>query len=117
MYPASLSFYIRSTVVTGVFAFGSDLDADTKRRLAMGERIVEVLKQNKNTPIRVGCQVAIIYAVINNYLADIPVNKVREYEANLFEKLENEYPDWLNRVEQGFWDEEDLNTLKKALTK
>jgi F-type H+-transporting ATPase subunit alpha len=97
--------------------FGSDLDADTKRRLAMGERIVEVLKQNKNTPIRVGCQVAIIYAVINNYLADIPVNKVREYEANLFEKLENEYPDWLNRVEQGFWDEEDLNTLKKALTK
>ena len=45
--------------------FGSDLDADTKARLALGERIVEVLKQKRNAPVSVGCQVAIVYAVIN----------------------------------------------------
>ncbi|MBQ1934370.1 MAG: F0F1 ATP synthase subunit alpha, partial [Clostridia bacterium] len=59
--------------------FGSDLDADTKARLALGERIVEVLKQGRNAPIRVGCQVAIVYAVINGYLDSVPVNKVKEY--------------------------------------
>ena len=46
--------------------FGSDLDADTKARLALGERIVEVLKQKRNSPVSVGCQVAIIYAVIGH---------------------------------------------------
>ncbi|MBQ8740072.1 MAG: F0F1 ATP synthase subunit alpha, partial [Clostridia bacterium] len=48
--------------------FGSDLDADTKARLALGERIVEVLKQNRNSPVSVGCQVAIIYAVTKGWL-------------------------------------------------
>ncbi|MGN1109531.1 MAG: F0F1 ATP synthase subunit alpha, partial [Oscillospiraceae bacterium] len=56
--------------------FGSDLDKDTKDRLAKGERIVEVLKQDQNSPLEVEEQVVIIYAVINNYLADIPVEKV-----------------------------------------
>ena len=45
--------------------FGSDLDEDTKSRLALGERIVEVLKQKQNSPVRISCQVAIIYAVVN----------------------------------------------------
>ena len=56
--------------------FGSDLDADTKARLALGDRIVEVLKQGRNSPVRVGCQVAIVYAVINGYLNDIPVKQI-----------------------------------------
>ena len=96
--------------------FGSDLDADTKARLALGERIVEVLKQGRNAPVRVGCQVAIVYAVINGYLSDIPVNKVKEYEHNLFTLLENKYGSFLSRVESGSWEDEDINELKAALS-
>lgn len=96
--------------------FGSDLDADTKARLALGERIVEVLKQNKNAPVRVGCQVAIVYAVINGYLNNIPVKKVSEYEHALYEKLENEYIDLLNSFESGNYEQSDIDQLKKALS-
>ena len=95
--------------------FGSDLDADTKARLALGERIVEVLKQDRNAPVRVGCQVAIVYAVINGYLNDVAVNKVKAYEQDLYELLENKYAAFLTRVEEGSWDEEDIEMLKKAL--
>ena len=96
--------------------FGSDLDADTKARLALGERIVEVLKQGRNSPVRVGCQVAIVYAVINGYLNDTPVKAVKEYERTLYELLENKYTHFLTRVEAGFWDDEDIAELKKALS-
>ncbi len=95
--------------------FGSDLDEDTKKRLSLGERIVEVLKQNKNSPVRVGCQVAIIYAVINGYLNDVAVTKVAEYEKNLYELLERDYESLLKRFESNFYDDEDVETLKKAL--
>ncbi len=95
--------------------FGSDLDADTKERLALGERIVEVLKQGRNAPVRVGCQVAIVYAVTKGYLNDTAVSRVRDYEKNLFAKLENEYGDWLERIEQGSFDESDENELKAIL--
>ncbi|MBQ3099700.1 MAG: F0F1 ATP synthase subunit alpha [Clostridia bacterium] len=95
--------------------FGSDLDADTKSRLALGERIVEVLKQGRNEPIRVGCQVAIVYAVINGHLNDTPVNKVKEYERDLYELLENKYGDFLTRVESGSWEDSDVEELKSAL--
>ena len=96
--------------------FGSDLDADTKARLALGERIVEVLKQKRNSPVRVGCQVAIVYAVINGYLNSVPVSGVKAYEAKLFEHLENKYNDLLVRFESGYYDECDIETLKAALS-
>ncbi len=96
--------------------FGSDLDADTKARLALGERIVEVLKQKRNAPVRVGCQVAIVYAVINGYLDSVSVNKVSEYEQNLFEKLEHEYSGLLTRFEEGYYEDSDVEELKKALS-
>ncbi|MEE1504089.1 MAG: F0F1 ATP synthase subunit alpha [Acutalibacteraceae bacterium] len=96
--------------------FGSDLDADTKARLALGERIVEVLKQGRNNPVRVGCQVAIVYAAIKGYLDSVPVSKVHEYEKNLFLKLENEKGDWLKRIEAGFYDEADEEELKAVLS-
>ncbi|SEW38613.1 ATP synthase F1 subcomplex alpha subunit [Ruminococcaceae bacterium KH2T8] len=95
--------------------FGSDLDADTKARLALGERIVEVLKQKRNSPVSMGCQVAIVYAVINGYLDSVPVNKVAEYEAALFEHMEQHYQDFIDRIEQNFFEKEDIETLKKAL--
>ncbi len=97
--------------------FGSDLDADTKARLALGERIVEVLKQDRNSPVRVGCQVAIIYAVVNGYLNDVSVNNVKQYEQELYERLENEYPSLLVRFETGYSDEADFDLLKEALAK
>ena len=95
--------------------FGSDLDADTKARLALGERIVEVLKQKRNHPIPVGCQVAIVYAVINGYLDEVPVEKVSAYENALYEKLKSDYAHLLERIAQGFFEDEDVETLKNAL--
>ncbi len=95
--------------------FGSDLDADTKARLALGERIVEVLKQNRNSPIHVGCQVAIVYAVINGYLNDIPVNKVKKYESELYDKLHINHKKLLNRIAEGYFDDADVEELKIAL--
>ncbi|MDE6003889.1 MAG: F0F1 ATP synthase subunit alpha [Oscillospiraceae bacterium] len=67
--------------------FGSDLDADTKNRLAMGERIVEVLKQDRNAPLPVELQVCIIYAVTKGYLNEIPVEKIKDYQVKLFDYL------------------------------
>ena len=95
--------------------FGSDLDADTKARLALGERIVEVLKQGRNAPVRVGCQVAIVYAAIKGYLDKVEVKDVHEFESNLFAKLENEKGDWLRRIEAGQYDEADEQELVALL--
>ena len=78
--------------------FGSDLDQDTKDRLAQGERIVEVLKQSKNSPVDVEKQVVIIYAVVNNYLKKIPVDDIREYEKDLFLFLDESHPDILASI-------------------
>ena len=73
--------------------FGSDLDKDTKERLAKGERIVEILKQGQNSPIAVENQVIIIYAVINNYLKDIPLEKVSDYERDLYKHMAEVHPE------------------------
>ena len=70
--------------------FGSDLDADTKARLAQGERIVEVLKQNRSAPVAVEKQVAILYATIHDYLVKVKVADVAEYEKGLYEYLDTD---------------------------
>ena len=72
--------------------FGSDLDADTKARLAQGARIVEILKQNRNAPICTELQVCIIYAVVNDLLCDVPVERISEFEQALFEYLTVQQP-------------------------
>ena len=73
--------------------FGSDLDADTKKRLNQGERIVEVLKQPQNSPIPVEKQVIIIYAVISGALLDIPADQIGEFEKELFAFVDGVYGD------------------------
>ena len=78
--------------------FGSDLDADTKARLALGERIVAVLKQSNNAPKEVAQQVCIIYAVTHNYLNNIPVEKVPEFEKQLEEHMDNYHPQVLEAI-------------------
>ncbi len=90
--------------------FGSDLDKDTKARLDQGERIVEVLKQDRNAPVEVELQVAIIFAVVNNYLKDIKVSDIKEYEKELFFELTSYYEDLLAVIRSG----ESLNETNKA---
>ena len=95
--------------------FGSDLDADTKARLALGERIVEVLKQGRSKPVEVACQVAIVFAVINGYLNDVEPRNVAAWEEKLYEYLHTRYGSLLERIEQGKWDDEEVEEMKQAL--
>ena len=78
--------------------FGSDLDADTKARLAQGERIVEVLKQNRNHPIAVEDQVCIFYAVTHDFLKEVEVRHVAEYEEGLYERMAAQHSDVLEEI-------------------
>ncbi len=96
--------------------FGSDLDKDTKDRLAQGERIVEVLKQNKNSPLPVEHQVVIIYAVVNNFLKKIKVEDVKDFENELFDYVESAHPDVCGNIRKtGELAKETENELKDAL--
>ena len=67
--------------------FGSDLDPDTKARLEQGARIVEILKQDRNSPIDVELQVCIIYAVTKDLLSGVPVERIKDFESALFDYL------------------------------
>ena len=96
--------------------FGSDLDADTKARLALGERIVAVLKQKNNAPKEVAQQVCIIYAVTNGYLNSIPVEKIPEFEKQLEEHMDNYHSQVLEAIRaSGKLETETENQLKTAL--
>ena len=96
--------------------FGSDLDADTKARLAKGERIVEILKQGQNAPVAVENQVIIIYAVINNYLKNIPLEKVSDFERDLYKHMEEAHPDITASIrEEKVLTPENEEKLKAAL--
>ena len=96
--------------------FGSDLDADTKSRLALGERIVAVLKQKNGTPKEVAQQVCIIYAVTHGYLATIPVEQVPEFEKRLEEHMDNYHPEVLEAIRSsGKLETDTENALKAAL--
>ena len=97
--------------------FGSDLDADTKSRLAKGERIVAVLKQPQSAPISVENQVIIIYAVINNYLKDIPVERVAEFETELFAHIASNHADIADSIKkEKVLTPENEEKLKKVLS-
>ena len=76
---------------------------------------MEVLKQDRNSPVRVGCQVAIVYAVTHGFLNHVEVRHIREYEKNLYTLLENHYQKLLERFESNHWEDEDIATLEKAL--
>ncbi len=96
--------------------FGSDLDADTKARLEQGERIVEVLKQDRNSPLAVELQIAIIYAVVNNLLREIPVDKISRFEKELFEYLIAAKDELLKNIrETGVLTDETTAELKEAI--
>jgi len=96
--------------------FGSDLDADTKARLALGERIVEILKQDKNAPVPVEYQVAIIYAATKGYLNDIKIPDISKYECELYTFLRNNYDELMRRIaDTGLLTDEDNVLLGEAI--
>ncbi len=97
--------------------FGSDLDADTKEKLEQGARIKQVLKQPQYKPMPVEKQIIIIYAAVNKYLLDIAVEKVQDFEKELFEFIDTKYPEIPDKIktEKVISDETDA-ALKKAIT-
>ena len=108
--------YSQYRELQGFAQFGSDLDRDTKARLEQGARIVEVLKQNRGTPIAVELQVAIIYAVVNNLLHDIEVSEIHRFEEELFEQLTAVNSDILKKIrETGNLDSELEASLRSAI--
>ena len=97
--------------------FGSDLDKDTRDRLEQGARIVEVLKQDRNAPVDVAYQVCILYAVIGGYLKDIPVERIRAFEAELYPWMEANAADVLTAIrETKDLSKETEALLNKAIT-
>ena len=96
--------------------FGSDLDADTKARLANGERIVEVLKQPQNTPISVEHQVMIIYAVVNGLLDDVKVSDIQTLQNGLFSYIDTRFPEITKSIQTtGDLDDETAQKLHDAI--
>ena len=108
--------YSQYRELQGFAQFGSDLDKDTMARLEQGKRIVEVLKQDRNSPIDVELQVAIIYAVVNNMLSDIPADKIKEFESEFFEYLRATKESLLSAIKTtGQLSAESENELKSAI--
>ncbi|MBQ7564969.1 MAG: F0F1 ATP synthase subunit alpha, partial [Lachnospiraceae bacterium] len=97
--------------------FGSELDADTKEKLAQGERIREVLKQPQYKPMPVEYQVLMIYAVTRKYLLDIPTDRITDFENEFFEYIRTNYPEVPASIKDTKeLSEEGEEKLKKALT-
>ena len=108
--------YSQYRELQGFAQFGSDLDADTKARLAQGERIVEVLKQNRNHPVAVENQVCIFYAVTHDYLKEVAVKDVADYEEALYERMSAQHSDVLDAIRTtGQLSDETESRLKDAL--
>ena len=97
--------------------FGSELDDDTRERLAQGERIKEVLKQPQYQPLAVEKQIVIIYAVTRKYLLDVPVERIAEFEKGLYEFVETKYPEIYKAIrETGEINSETDVLIQKVIT-
>ena len=97
--------------------FGSDLDADTKARLALGERIVEVLKQKNNAPVEVAHQVCILYAVTQGYLKNVEVSKIAAFQEALEQTMEAHFLDALEAIRNtGKLEADTEAAIQKAIT-
>ena len=99
--------------------FGSDLDASTKNVLDKGARNVEILKQGQFSPLTVEKQVAIIYAGTKNLMRNVPINKIKEFEAEYLSQLEVRHPEVLAALKAGKFDDAltgVLDTVAKELS-
>ncbi len=96
--------------------FGSELDADTKARLALGQRIVEVLKQKNGAPVDTVQQVCIIYALVKGHLNDVPLDRIKEFEDRLQELMRVRYENVLSAIrEKGVMEQQTEEQLIEAI--
>lgn len=96
--------------------FSSDLDADTKKQIDLGQRLVEILKQPQYQPMPVANQVAIIYAVSNGYCNDVAVKDIKTWEDAFHNFMNKSKGALLEKIAAGTWDEVTENELKEAIT-
>jgi F-type H+-transporting ATPase subunit alpha len=96
--------------------FGSDLDPETQRTLARGERLVKSLNQGERSPLAVEDQVAVVYAATNGFLDRIDANRVPEFNQGLVERVHSEISDTLKKVAQGDWSDETQKALDDAVS-
>jgi len=94
--------------------FGSDLDEATKAVLDKGERNVEILKQDQNSPMPVEEQVAIIYCGTKGLLKSVPVNQVKKFERDLMDLMRTKYADALASLKKGIYKDEQTDAIEKA---
>ncbi len=96
--------------------FGSDIDQETKQKLNRGERVIEILKQDQYSPVDVSCQVLIFYALINGFLDDVEMDKVKDFEKGLYEYAFNNEAKLLEEIkEKAELDEEMDSKIKKVI--
>jgi F-type H+/Na+-transporting ATPase subunit alpha len=96
--------------------FGSDLDADTQRTLARGERLVKTLNQGERQPLPVEDQVAQVFAATNGFLDRIAVERVDEFLQQLTARLHSEGEELLGRIREGDWSDETQEGLTKLVS-
>jgi F-type H+-transporting ATPase subunit alpha len=96
--------------------FGSDLDPETQRTLARGERLVKSLNQGERSPLAVEDQVAVVYAATNGFVDRIEVNRVPEFHQGLIERVHAEIPDTLKKLAEGDWSDETQKALDDAIS-
>ncbi len=94
--------------------FGSDLDDATKAVLGKGERNVEILKQDQNSPLPVEEQIAIIYCGTKNLLKDVPVDKVREFEVEFLDYMRNKHADTMASLKAGKYTDAETSVIESA---
>jgi F-type H+-transporting ATPase subunit alpha len=97
--------------------FGSELDADTQRTLARGERLVATLNQKERSPMTVEDQVVQVYAATNGYLDRITVDKVPEFLDRLAKETRSENEDLLEKIAGGDWSDETVEALDAAVSR
>jgi F-type H+/Na+-transporting ATPase subunit alpha len=95
--------------------FGSDLDPDTQRTLARGERLVATLNQNERSPLAIEDQVAHVFAATNGFVDRIRTDRVPEFLAQLTDRMHSEHEDLLGKVREGDWSDETQETLRNAV--
>src|SRR3954449_12747230 len=95
--------------------FGSDLDPDTQRTLARGERLIKSLNQGERSPLAVEEQVVVIYAATNGFVDRISADRVPEFHAGLIDRMRAEHADVLERIGNGEWDDDIIETVHDAV--
>jgi F-type H+-transporting ATPase subunit alpha len=95
--------------------FGSDLDRETQRTLARGERLVKTLNQGERQPMDVADQVAVIYAATNGYLDRIDADKVPQFNRDLVDRLHSSAADTLKKIDEGDWSDEVQKALDETI--